>query len=168
MDARLFVILPVALMAACGRDTDPATVTIDARNESGGVVTAEPTKESRLWIDTGGFKADVKMPGLGRMLNNADIDGVEMYPGTKVSGVNIDGAGSGDDGKFTMRFDAPADKARVGAWFRDQFAQNDFTARPTPTGFAGTKEDGDWFVLDLSDASGGHTRGEFRLGEKQR
>lgn len=167
MHARLFLIIPAALLAACGRDPDPTTVTIDARNDSGGQITAEPGKESRLRIDTGGFKADVKMPGLGRMVNNADIDGVEMYPGTKVSGVNIDGTGRKDDGKFTMRFDAPAGRAKVGAWFREQFAQNDFTARPTPTGFAGTKKDGDWFVLDLTDAPGGHTLGEFRLGDKQ-
>ena len=167
MNARIALFVPVALLAACGRDPDPTTVTVTAGGDGNAQITAEPGKESRLKIDTDGFKADIKVPGLGVLTHKMEIDGVKLYPGSKVAGVNIEGGKGRDDGRFAMRFDAPAGQDKVGEWFGEQFAKNDFTARKTPTGYAGTKRDGDWFTLDLTATPDGHTLGEFKLGKRQ-
>ncbi len=166
---RIALLAPFLLLAACGEDSDPTTVTVRASSNGNGngQLVAEPSSESRLKIDTAGFKADIKVPGLGMIANNMDIDGVDLYPGSKLAGVNIQGGEGKDDGRFSMRFDAPADRAKVGAWFRDQFAENDFAARQTPTGYAGTKGDGNWFTLDLTPTPDGHTLGEFRLAKRR-
>ena len=167
MIARFSLIASLALLGACGGDKDPTTVTIRAGEDGNAQITAEPGEESRLKIDTDGFKADVRVPGLGMLANKMEIDGVKLYPGSKVAGVNIEGGRGREDGRFAMRFDAPAGREPVGDWFGEQFSANDFTARKTPTGYAGTKKDGDWFTLDLTGTPDGHTLGEFRLGKRQ-
>ena len=145
MNTRLALLLPLALLAACDSSDAPAG------------------DKPNLKIDTPGFKADISLPVLGRMSKNMDIDGVRLYPESRITGVEIDAKSGRDDGRFTLRFDAPADPAKVATWFQDQFAKHDFQAQRTPTGFAGTKADGDWFTLDLIQA-GAQTRGEFKLG----
>jgi hypothetical protein len=161
MNKRFVLLLTLALIAACERQEDQANVGIGSGNAGAG--TAE---ESRVKIDTPAIKADIKMPLLGMMSENMDIDGAKLYPGSKITGVNID-AGAGKDGLLTMRFEAPAGQAQVTKWFGDQFAQAEFKARPTPTGFAGEKADGDWFALDLKEANG-RTQGEFKMGKAAR
>ena len=143
MNAKLVLLLPLAVLAACDKGAE----------------------SSNVKIDTGGFKADLDLPGFSRISEGMEIDGVKLYPGSKVSNISVD-AKRENDGRFTMRFSAPADRAKVGGWFAGQFRENGFAARATPTGFAGNTKDGDWFTLDLT-AAGAQTSGEFRLGKGQ-
>ena len=94
------------------------------------------------------------------------MDGVRLCPEAKVTNINIDG-NEGQQGRVAVSFTAPADRAKVAAWYAGQLRKAQFAARQTPTGFAGETKDGNWFTLDLKDA-GGQTAGEFKLGERQR
>ena len=143
MNARFVLLLPIALLAACDKGAE----------------------SSNIKIDTGGLKADVDLPGFARISEGMEIDGVKLYPGSKVSNISVD-AKRKTDGRMTMRFSAPDERAKVSGWFAGQFRENGFAARTTPTGFAGTTKDGDWFTLDLT-AAGAQTGGEFRLGKGQ-
>jgi hypothetical protein len=154
MNVRLALILPIALLAACGKG-EPTRVTINADGNS-----AEDT--GRVQMGAGGFKADLQIPGLAALGSKMEIDGVPLYPDTKVSGINI----NDKDGReaVSIQFTAPADRAKVGEWFGTRFAAKGFQANATPTGYAGKTSDGEWFALDLT-AAGAQTKGEFRTGK---
>lgn len=151
MPGRSVLILPLALLAACDRAEQPG-------GKSG--------QETSVKIDTPGFKADIDLPFLNRISDRMEVAGLKLYPGSTIGGVEVAAAKNSNDDRVTMRFNAPADPAKVADWFQQQFAANKFEARRTPTGFAGTRADGDWFTLDLRAAANG-TAGEFRLGERQ-
>jgi hypothetical protein len=156
MTMRAALLLPLLLAAGCDRRDEGAAA------GSGNGAKANGTT---LKIDAPGIKADIDLPFVDKISANMDIDGVKLYPGSKVSGVNIDGK-SESGGQVAMRFTAPAPRAKVVEWFQNQFSTNGFQVRTTPTGFAGTKQDGDWYTLDLTEANGA-TAGEFKLGEAQ-
>lgn len=152
MKSRIALILPVILLAACEKG-EPMRVTINSDGKE---------KAGRVEAGSGGFKADLEIPGLAALGRKMDIDGVRLYPDSKVSGININDR----DGRETVaiQFTSPADRAKVGDWFATQLKDNRFEAKATPTGYAGKTSDGDWFALDLT-AAGAQTKGEFRMGK---
>ena len=156
MYARLTMVTALALLAACDRkEGDPVEIR-----------TAEKPGQSRLKIEADGFKADVNLPMVNMMSDKMEIDGVKLFPGSKITGVDIDAKGT-EDGRVTMRFQSPAPREKVVDWFRTQLAEQKFEARQTSGGFAGTSAEGNWYTLDLKEGEGG-TAGEFRLGKSQR
>lgn len=155
MVSRSFILLPLALaIPACDKG-EPMRVTINSDGNSS-------SKPGRVEAGSGGFKADLNIPGLAALGKKMEIDGVPLYPGSSVQGVNINDR----DGRETVsiKFSAPGDRAKVGDWFAKQFSDHEFQANATPTGYAGKTSDGDWFALDLAGA-GEATRGEFRMGK---
>lgn len=152
MKSRIALILPVILLAACDKG-EPMRVTINSDGKE---------QVGRVEAGSGGFKADLEIPGLAALGRKMDIDGVRLYPDSKVSGININDR----DGRETVaiQFTSPADRAKVGDWFATQLKDNRFEAKATPTGYAGKTSDGDWFALDLT-AAGAQTKGEFRMGK---
>lgn len=172
---RQFIILPIAALAlaACGSSSDDATpgtdISIDATTNEGNPVKASSDgKTGEIAIDVPGFKANIAMPKIKLDADNFDIDGVKLYPGSKVISMKVDqitrSAGSADDKKGTVRisFDAPASTEVVKAWFLEKLTANDkLTVNPTASGFAGTSKDGDPFTLDLRPGETGHTTGSM-------
>lgn len=165
MNVRLALLLPVALIAACDRKGEEATVEIQSGNGST-QITAQPGKESRLKIDTPGVKADISVPFLSMMTEKMEIDGVKLYPGSKIAGVNINADDGKDDGRFSLRFQAPAGQAKVADWFRRQFAENQFKMTLQGSRFTGTNDDGNPVSLDLRDGANGMTEGEIRIEDR--
>lgn len=154
------IIAACVLLAACDKG-EPTRVTINA-----GTNGSAPAEKGKVEIGGDGFKADLEIPGLAALGGRMQMDGMRFYPDAKITNIAIDG-NEGQEGRVAVSFSAPADRAKVAAWYTDQMKQADFTARPTPTGFAGETKDGNWFTLDLTEA-GGRTNGEFKLGERQR
>ena len=154
------MLVALSLLAACDKG-EPTRVTINA-----GTNGSAPAEKGSVQIGGDGFKADIEIPGLASLGGRMKMDGVRLYPNAKVTQINIDGA-EGKNGRVAVSFTAPADRAKVSAWYADQMRDAEFAARQTPTGFAGETKDGNWFTLDLRDA-GGQTSGEFKLGEAQR
>lgn len=152
MISRFALLLPIVLLAACEKG-EPMRVTINSDGKE---------KVGNVEMGTAGFKADIEIPGLASLGRKMKIDGVPLYPESVVSGININDKDGGEN--VAIQFTAPADRARVGEWFGKQFADNRFQAKPTPTGYAGTTNDGDEFALDLT-AAGAQTKGEFRMGK---
>ncbi|MBS0504874.1 MAG: hypothetical protein JSS55_13965 [Proteobacteria bacterium] len=168
MNPRLAFLLPLVVLGACDRKEHKASVEITSANGST-VINAEPGKDSRLKIDTPGVKADIKVPFMGMIAGNMDIDGVKLYPDSKILGVNINATDNDDDrndGRFTMRFQAPADRAKVADWFTKQFADNDFKMTLSGSRFTGTNDEGKPVTLDMRDGANGTTEGEIRIEGK--
>lgn len=159
MFARLALLMPVALLVGCEKG-EPTRVTINTGNQ-----TSE--KGGKVEVGSSGFKADLSIPGLSAMGSHMDLDGVRLYPESKVNSIDVNGADAGES-KVTLQFTSPADHGKVAEHFARQFKDGGFTARRTPTGFAGETSDGNWFTLDLKGAGAASTIGEFKLGERQR
>ena len=162
MSIRVALLLPVALLAACERKGDEAAVEIRSGNGST-QITAEPGKESRLKIDTPGVKADINVPFLSMMTEKMEIDGVRLYPGSKIAGVNINADDGKDEDRFTLRFQAPAARDKVADWFNTQFTANQFKMTLQGSRFSGTNDEGNPVTLDMRDGPNGTTEGEFRI-----
>jgi hypothetical protein len=165
MSARLALLLPIALLAACERKGNDAAVEI--RSDNGSTeISAESGKEGRLKIDTPGVKADVQIPFLGALTGNMDIDGLRLYPDSKVAGIHINADDGKDEGEFNLRFVAPAGRDKVIAWFQQQFDANDFRMTLQGSRFTGTNDEGKPVTLDMRDGANGTTEGELRVADK--
>lgn len=167
MRTPILLLMPLALLAACERKGDGAAVEIRSGNGSTNI-TAEPGKDSRLKVDTPGFKMDVSVPFMGALTEKMEVGGVRLYPGSKIAGVNINATDSKDDGRFALRFSAPATRDKVNQWFEQQFAANGFRMQLQGSRFAGTSDEGNPTTLDLRDAPNGATEGELRIEDKRR
>ncbi|MBA2920976.1 hypothetical protein GON01_03290 [Sphingomonas sp. MAH-20] len=165
MSARLLLLVPIALLAACDRKGDGAAV--DIRSDNGSTqISAESGKEGRLKIDTPGVKADVKIPFLGALTGNMEIDGLRLYPDSKVAGIHVNADDDKNEGAFNLRFVAPAGRDKVAAWFQQQFDANDFKMTLQGNRFTGTSEEGKPVTLDMRDGANGTTEGELSIRDK--
>ena len=165
MFARLLLLLPIVLLAACDRKGDGTAV--DIRSDNGSTrISAESGKEGRLKIDTPGVKADVNIPFLGALTGNMEIDGLRLYPDSKVAGIHANADDAKDEGAFNLRFIAPAGRDKVAAWFQQQFDANDFKMTLQGNRFTGTSEEGKPVTLDMRDSANGTTEGELSIRDK--
>jgi len=169
---RQLIILPFAALAlaTCGSSSDGATpgtdISIDVTTDEGNPVKASSDgKTGEIAIDVPGFKANIAMPKIKLDADNFDIDGVKLYPGSKVISMKVDQVtrSAGDNkGNVRISFDAPASPEVVKAWFLEKLTANDkLTVKSTVSGFAGTSKDGDPFMLDLRPGETGHTTGSM-------
>ncbi len=164
--ATLLLIGTALALAGCslkthGDNGEEASITIG--NGSGGNV-AVGNGQQGVSIDVPGFSAKVNVPDLD-IGGDTKIEDMPLFPGTKVNGVNIsarDGDGDTDSrGDVSMAFTAPADTARVIAWYKDQASKHGWDAVPA-TGenqFEAIKRDAGkdptHFALQIASATGG-------------
>lgn len=161
-----FLLMPLALLAACERKGENAAVEITSDNGSTHIA-AGPGKDGRLKVDTPGFKMDVNVPFMGALTEKMEIDGVKLYPGSKIAGVNIDATDGKGDGRFVLRFSAPAGQDKVGQWFAQQFAASGFKMQQQGARFVGANDEGNPATLDLRAGPDGSTEGELRIADKE-
>ena len=174
--AVLLLAIPLVL-AGCGRrhhDETTTTVTKD------GVTTTTVTRTTRhggddgdktvsgLNIDTDKFKANLEIPGLTFGADDMDMDGMKLYPGSKVRGIRVKASKhDGDEkGVVTMDFTSPAAPAAVVAHMTAEAKKAGFTVSGvTPAGLSGIKvedKDTNRFTVTLN-ASGDATAGQLEM-----
>jgi hypothetical protein len=141
-------------LAACDRGGEGTQIAITA-NGSGGAM----GKDGDVKIDTPAFKGAFKLPQINLTAENFDINGVHLYPDSKIASVNVDGTGKD---KVTVRFTSPADPATVRGWFADQFAKAGTSVKVDGNTLTG-KDDDETFTIDLSP-QGGQSAGVVRIG----
>lgn len=127
----------------------------------------DPTGNVRLSLDEGGasldapgLDADVKLPGLSLGTDDIDIDGMRLYPGSKIASVNMAADEKSDRGEVTIAFESPDPPAKLLAYYERAARDAGFTiGRPTPdkaeTLLSGTKGDEKSFLLALRAAGAG-------------
>lgn len=142
----LLILATFALpLAACDRSQEGTQVAVTA-NGSGGSI----DKGGEVKIDTPAFKGAFKLPQINLTAENFDINGVHLYPDSKIASVNVDGTGKD---KVTVRFTSPADVATVRGWFADQFANKGTPVRVEGNTLTG-RDDDHSFTIDFSDRAG--------------
>lgn len=162
----LVLIAPVLFLAACSKGGDGTNFSINAKTDDGSPVTAQANGQTgHVSIDTPAFKADVKLPKFVLDSTHMDIDGVKLFPGSKVEGVDVEG-GDNEDGSVRISFDSPADAGQVHGWFQKQMSDAGYTVKAEGAGFTGTTDKGDPFTLELQGGGAGHTKGVMHLRDK--
>lgn len=155
------------LIASCG-DGEGTSVSINATSPNGeGVVLDADGKTGNVAVKVPGFAANVKMPRIMLDAGNFDIDGVKLYPDSKIRSLNIladDGKGKGDNNaNVQVQFDAPAPPEQVRDWFAKAFADKSITTSPDGTGLKGTTRDGDAFTIKLAPSGSESTKGTIEI-----
>jgi hypothetical protein len=100
-------------------------------------------------INVPGFSGKMTVPGLN-LGDDAKIDDMPFFPGTKVTGINVtgesgDGSGGRGKGHVDMAFTAPGNVDALAGWYRDQAQQHGWTVVPPAGGnqFEATKDKAD-------------------------
>lgn len=152
MRALLALAIATLPLTACDiqkTDKDDKTVTFNA-SDNGAVAFQVP-----------GVKGSIKLPGAMMAHGDMDVDGVKLYPDSRVTSVN-----AGDTG-VTIGFSSPATIAALKAYYAKQFAEKGVNATVQGDGFAGKTKDGDDFTLSLAEA-GDRTTGTMVIRDKDK
>jgi len=98
------IVLPVialSALSACGsrdKDAEGTSVSINAKEKDGNVAINADGKTGKVSVNLPGFNADLKLPKMMLDHSNFDLDGVKLYPESKVRSVvvNADDTGGHD------------------------------------------------------------------------
>ena len=155
----------VFALSACGSHDDGkdgTNISINGKDKDGVVAINADGKTGKVDVELPGFSANLNLPKIMRDHSNFDLDGVKLYPGSKVRGVVVN-AGEGEKAKVRVSFDSPADQAKVKDWFKSAFGEHEVAFSETPTGFSGKTNDGDPFVLTLTPKGAAATSGTIDI-----
>lgn len=137
-----------------GDDNMTASISLDSGDNA--TVGAETGNGARsLSINVPGFSARMKVPDLALGSDTTHIDNLRIFPGTSIHGVNVHGD-AGGEGDVEMAFTAPADSAKILAWYRDE-AQKEGWTIDAPTG-------GNQFEATRTEEGHGPTHLAIRIG----
>ena len=154
----LFSAILAAALAACGQRDEGASITFNSA-DGGGALDA---KSGAVKIDTPLFKGQFNLPKMSLTADNFDINGVHLYPGSKIGGVNVDAGKEGEDGVVSVKFDSPAAATTVRDWFKAEFEKQGIAVRTDANGLSGRADDKP-FRIDLTP-QGGRAAGTVTIG----
>ncbi len=169
-----YLISPLMLLAACGhddkgphKDKDQTEVVINAGDEHGAVrITSDKAGGGRIKIGGEGVGIDIKVPDFVDfdVAEDFDIDGVALYPGSKVTKVNVDANDKkgAEKAAVTLVFTSPAAPKKAADWMAGEFAKKSIKIARTGDNLTGTDKDGDDFTIAFAP-DGTNSKGEVRV-----
>jgi hypothetical protein len=151
--------------ANAGSDDKGTDISLNVTDEDGpGVTASADGNTGQVAIKVPGFEGKINLPKIALDSGNFNLNGAKLYPGSKIRQFAINGKGHEEGGNARFSFDAPADPAKVKAWFETELTKAKFRVTPKGSGLAGTNEDGDDFTLELTPGAAGHTAGTMTVG----
>lgn len=151
---RALLLVAVLALAACDRGSgDGTAISINAHDADGNVTGS--FQNGSLAIDAPGFQGAIKLPKIQLDAENFDMNGVHLYPGSKITGMNIDAQdhrGGTDEAAVRVSFRSPADPASVRQWFAERLGKAGYTLHADGNGLSGTTNEDKPFRLELSNA----------------
>ena len=143
-------------LSACGDSKDGTSISINSTDSDGNVVASMDGNSGAVSINTPGFSGKLNLPKLHLDSQDFEMNGVHLYPGSTISGMNVEahnGGKAGDDddnGSVRVNFASPAAPATVRDWFKDQLNAHGFTVTADGNGLTGTTDEKKPFKLDLT------------------
>lgn len=156
-----FTIVAALSLAACS-DKPGASISVNASDDDGGVTMSDNGATGEVALNVPGFSGKIKLPKLHLDGNDIEFNGVHLYPGSKITGMNVDA--SGDNGTVHIAFDSPANSATVRRWFETKLTGAGFTLHDQGDGLAGTTDEKKPFSLKLRPDGNGHAKGMITVG----
>ena len=118
--------IPLLLLGSCelkvGKDDTSAKA-----NEDGNVAIAADDAEG-ISIKVPGFEGKMNIPGVELGGDHVDIEGMKLYPGSTLHGINVTDHKGAGNGAVDMRFTSPATPDKVAAYYAAAARDNGFTA----------------------------------------
>lgn len=163
----LCVLIAATLLAACGDDEKGSSITLDASGTDGNFVAGVDGNSGQFSIDAPGFSGRISLPKIKLDESSFRLNGVKLYPGSTIGGMNIDARDEDKNGKgggVRVTFDSPADPTTVRDYFADKLGKADFKLKVDGSGLSGTDDEGRPFRLELAPLEGGKARGVITAG----
>jgi hypothetical protein len=165
-----FLIPPMLLLAACGHKDEEKTeteISINADGDGGGVQIKTGKDGGKLSIGgKDGTAINLNIPDFVDLdvTGDFDIDGVNLYPGSKVTRVDVDANDKGGADKATVNlgFTSPAAPARAADWMAAEFAKKGVKVARDGDTLAGTDKDGDDFTIRFGP-DGATSKGQVKI-----
>jgi hypothetical protein len=155
-------------LAGCDGGKGGTTISLNASDADGNVVAGIDGNTGDVAINAPGFSGKMSLPRIHLDASNFEMNGVHLYPGSTISGMNIDahdhGQGSDDDGTVKVTFESPAKPDTVRAWFEEKLNGAGFHVKADGTGLSGTTDEKKPFSLDLSPVGADHAKGVIVTG----
>ena len=166
--ALLIVVFCVLTQAGCGDGKNGTTISLIVCVSDGNVVAGIDGNSGDMAINAPGFSGKISLPKIHLDASNFDMNGVHLYPGSTISGMNIDahdhGQGSDSDGVVKVTFESPAKPDTVRAWFEEKLNGAGFHVKADGTGLSGTTDDKKPFSLDLTPVGTDRAKGVITIG----
>ncbi len=152
-----FLIPPMMLLAACGSEEkksgEGTQVSINAGDEHGGVNIETGKDGGKIKIGGGGAAINIDVPDFVDLdiESDFDIDGVKLYPGSKVTKVDVDATDKNGADRATVKlgFTSPAAPTKAADWMAGEFAKKGVKVTRTGDMLAGKDKDGADFRINF-------------------
>lgn len=171
----LLPLVPMLLaVAACDRDGTGTTLSINSEAGAGNGFAATVSNQGEVAITSPVFSGKLKLPKLDMDAEDFDMNGVHLYPGSRITGIDVqsrgsdgrEGTGSEGTGKGRVRvsFDSPAAPQKVIGWFAERLNNAGYKVQPQKSDLIGTTEDDKPFRMELSPAGEDKAKGTILIG----
>ena len=142
-------------LAACDGAKTGTSISINSTDTDGNVVARMDGNTGAVSINTPGFSGKINLPKIQLDADDFEMNGVHLYPGSTISGMNVEAhdsgkAGKDDDGTVRVTFASPAAPATVRDWFQQKLNAAGFTVAPNGNGLTGTTDEKKPFKLELT------------------
>ncbi len=167
--------LPLVLLAGCdmriGHKDEPANAATVTVGEDGNVSIEPSQGGDGVSLSVPGFNAKINVPGLTIGDKDMDIDGLKLYPGTKMQAIDIAGDTPGKRDGVAMRFTVGAAPAALSEYYADAARANGFSDIKVTNVAAGStvtarKSDGDRLKIAMAPGAGGGSQGSITIEAK--
>ncbi len=166
---------PMLLLAAChmkvGDDTKDGNSASVSVGEDGNVQVKAADGAQGVSVSVPGFSAKVNIPGLDlNSDSHTDIDGMKLYPGTKIIAVNVNA--HDDAGTVDMRFTSPGAPGAIADYYASAARAEDFTDVAVKKDgdkalFTAKKPDGDLVSIALAPDTAG-SAGQIKITDSKK
>ncbi len=148
-------------IAACNQSEKGTSVTINGDN--GTMIGGVDGNSGEVKIDVPGFKASVTMPKIKIDAGDFDLNGVKLYPGSSIEGINVQGD-TDQKGGVRVHFTSPATPDTVRGWFAERLGKVGYTIRTDGANLVGTTDENKPFRLDLTPDGSDKAKGTILIG----
>jgi len=156
----MIILCAFAALSACDGNGQGLSInaSIDGDNAS-----AATGSGGNVSFELPGFSAKVNVPEGLMDKSDFDIDGVKLYPGARVTGMNVNATGGGSTSIVKIAFAAPDAPAKVRDWYENAFAAKSIAITRSGEGLAGKTADGDGVLMAFAPSNGGGTTGTIDI-----
>jgi hypothetical protein len=154
---RRLILAGLALCAtACNKSDEATSVSINA--DGGNVLGVIDGETGEMKIDVPGFRGAVTLPKIRLDSGDFDLNGVKLYPGSSIGGVDVTDKG------LRVRFASPAGPDIVRGWFLDRLGKVGYRVTREGANLVGTTDEGKAFRMELAPAGAGKATGTILIG----
>ncbi|MEP3226073.1 MAG: hypothetical protein ABJO01_08865 [Parasphingorhabdus sp.] len=136
----------------------------ESDGESADIEISGDGEDSKFSLKTDGFSMDIDLPKMSFDSDDFDLNNVSLYPGSKVTGLNVED-NDGNGGKVSLSFKAPTSFDTLVSWYEEKMSDQNFIFEKDGNILSGKTDDGDPFILELTEKSADETVGKLQFSE---